>query len=738
MDVIVPVHRGLEQVKRCLESVLAHPQRTPFELVVVNDASPEPELVAYLEGLAAKGVMTLVTRVEHGGFADAVNAGMIRHPDRDVVLLNSDAEVHGDWLDRLRRCAYREANVGTVTPFSNASYPLSGQGHTLPEGMTLADLDDLFRRENAGQSVEIPTGMGFCMYIRRSCLEEVGYFDGTAFPKGHGAENDFCMRARSLGYKHLLCGDVFVYHGGTFGRDRLAQERLHRRHPTYPQLIAEHAALDPARFLRCRVDMARLRHGGRPKILFITHHLGGGTERCVRDMARLLEGRAEVLVLRPWKESARVELRWEKAGEGWRLFFDLPGDQEGLLACLRHVGIARIHIHHWLGHPPLITRLPAKLGVPYDVTLHDYFALCPQFNLTRADGGYCGEPGPAGCQACLKERPSPWGMDILTWRAFFREVLMGAQRVFAPTWDVIERFKRYIPEAPYVYHPHWEVKEIRVLVLGYLTRFKGLDTLIACAEDAKRRRLPLRFHLIGSPEGESWDPDLPLSCHGPYRDPDLQVLIGCAQPDAFLFPAHCPETYSYTLSAAMATGLPILAQALGAFKERLADYPMAYLFEEMTPVAVNDCLTGLAEIARPYAKAIEDYLAPLRAKPLTASLWEPAPQHLYPVPPKASLANAPREVLWDLLQALVGKPGLTEEEVKAWQAEQEAQWTRLNQRIASLSAELQRLHEALEEKEHQRRALLASTSWRITAPLRWLVLAYRRHFHCGASAVSDR
>jgi GT2 family glycosyltransferase len=41
------------------------------------------------------------------------------HPERDVVLLNSDTVVANDWLDRLLACADLESRIGTVTPFSN-------------------------------------------------------------------------------------------------------------------------------------------------------------------------------------------------------------------------------------------------------------------------------------------------------------------------------------------------------------------------------------------------------------------------------------------------------------------------------------------------------------------------------------------------------------------------------------------------------------------------------------------
>ncbi len=54
IDVIVPVFRGLDATQRCLASVLAHPQRAASDVVVIDDASPEPEIATWLDELAAQ------------------------------------------------------------------------------------------------------------------------------------------------------------------------------------------------------------------------------------------------------------------------------------------------------------------------------------------------------------------------------------------------------------------------------------------------------------------------------------------------------------------------------------------------------------------------------------------------------------------------------------------------------------------------------------------------------------
>lgn len=598
VDIIVPVYKGLPETRRCLDSVLAFPQRAAREIVVVDDCSPEPELSAWLRQLAEAGSITLLQNPVNTGFVNAVNRGMILHPDRDVVLLNSDTEVCGDWLDRLRRCAYSDPRVGTVTPFTNngtiCSYPRFNQANDVPADWPLAALDRAFAEANAGSGVELPTAVGFCVYIRRKCLNEVGYFDAQVFERGYGEENEFSLRAAEVGYRHLLCADVFVYHRGSvsFGAETKdlcaeAERKLLERYPNYLQIIGDYCNLDPARFLRRRVDLVRLAHSSRPRVLFVTHNWGGGTEKHVRDLAKLLEPEFEVMILRPTGLDG-VSVEWAREGEEWSSYFDLPRDYPKLLDYLKRLRVARLHVHHVIGLNRHALQLLPDLALPYDFTLHDYYPVCPQYTLSLADGRYCGEPDVAGCNACLAERPALWGLDIVTWREWFAGLLAGAERVIVASEDTLARMRRYVPDARYLHMAHPEPErvilvphspprgELKILIIGRLSPAKGLYRLEACASDARKRGLPLYFQVIGPAD---WpvrqEPELPLSFSGAYDDADLPVLIGRERPDAIFFPAQWPETYSYTLSYALATGLPIIAPRLGALGERLADYPGA-------------------------------------------------------------------------------------------------------------------------------------------------------------------
>jgi GT2 family glycosyltransferase/2-polyprenyl-3-methyl-5-hydroxy-6-metoxy-1,4-benzoquinol methylase len=262
VEIVLPVHGGLDVLQRCVASVLAAECRTPWHLTLIDDASPQPEVGAWLRDLARQQPrISVLTNARNLGFVGTVNIGMRLAGRCDVVLLNSDTEVAGDWLDRLGQAAYGTARTGTVTPFSNnatiCSYPRFCEDNPLPAGQTVVGLDRLFAQANAGQSLAIPTAVGFCMYVRRECLDAVGEFDASTFGAGYGEENDFCVRASAAGWVHLHALDVFVFHAGaaSFSESRHALQQsalaaIRRLHPHYEDMVRDFVQRDPARPFR--------------------------------------------------------------------------------------------------------------------------------------------------------------------------------------------------------------------------------------------------------------------------------------------------------------------------------------------------------------------------------------------------------------------------------------------------------------------------------------------------------
>ncbi|MEO0036410.1 MAG: hypothetical protein RLZZ501_2433, partial [Pseudomonadota bacterium] len=349
-----------------------------------------------------------------------------------------------------------------------------------------------------------------------------------------------------------------------------------------------------------------------PRLLLILHGLGGGTERHCRDMATLLaaEG-AEPWLLRA-DRGERMVLTEGIDGVPRVYPAATPGEWAALVADLRALRLDHLHLHHFIGFPPELAALPAALGLTWDVTLHDYAWFCPRVTMVGPDGRYCrrAESGEADCAGCLAAAGPHQAIPLdphspaalAAWRAERLALLAGARHLFVPDPDVAERIAalapdlpaatlRPHPEPPRRIVPHLPVagERIRVAVIGGISRDKGRDLLLACADAAERDRLPLAFEVIGTlSEADPARCPPNLTVHGAYRQEELAGLLRRIRCQVAAFLSIWPETYCYTLSEALEAGLFPVVTDLGAPARRVRALGWgAVIAPDAAPEAIN-------------------------------------------------------------------------------------------------------------------------------------------------------
>ena len=619
IDVVIPVYRGREETLSCIDSVLA----TIGEwgrVIVIDDATEDRALAAALDELAAAGRITLLRNEINLGFVGSVNRALAMDSTHDLVLLNSDTLVFDDWLQRLSAAAYSASGVGTVTPLSNdgsiASYPREYGSSIDPDAA--AALDKLAAWTHPGTSIEVPVGVGFCLYLRYDCLKDTGEFDASVFGLGYGEETDFCLRARQRGWSHLIAADVFVYHAGagSFGARRAAlldrsRRLLNLRYPGYDRFITEFMTQDPLRPLRRRLDERRLSSFDGRFVLLVTLALEGGVERFVAERSQQIRAQGLFpLVLKPHKpaDAHRCELSTD-AIDVPNLRYEIPADLPALASLLGGLRIEAIEIQHFLDLDARVIDTVRALGVPYDVVVHDYSWICPRVTLIDGSGRYCGEPAVSACRPCVRKNGSRLGerISVPALRARSAAWLGGARRVSAPSTDTAARLNRYFPDLDVDVRPHTapvmplpqmtaspRAKRVRVGLIGAIGGHKGYQVLFDCARDAAARRLPLDFVVIGYTENDG--PLLKTGkvfITGRYSEIEAPHLLRRERPDVVFLPSVWPETWSYTLDYAVAAGLPVAAFDLGAIAERLRAAGQGTLLPlDLSARQVNDRLLG--------------------------------------------------------------------------------------------------------------------------------------------------
>ena len=246
--IVVPVFNSPALVQRCIEAALRFTRGA--RLILIDDASTDPAIAPLLARYAERALVR--TNPHNLGYTRSCNLGIELAGDADVVLLNSDTEVGPRWLQRLRAIAYAAADVGTVTAVSdNAgafSVPEMEQYCPIPSCWTLVQAQRALLHGAYGCLPELPTGNGFCLYVKRELFARVGVLDADAFPAGYGEENDLCQRAARRGFRHVIAGDVLVRHArsASFGeerRSRLGEQGMAVLRARYPRYEAEVGAM---------------------------------------------------------------------------------------------------------------------------------------------------------------------------------------------------------------------------------------------------------------------------------------------------------------------------------------------------------------------------------------------------------------------------------------------------------------------------------------------------------------
>ena len=305
---------------------------------------------------------------------------------------------------------------------------------------------------------DLPTGVGFCLFLRRAMLDQIGIFD-PAFGAGYGEENDLCLRAARAGWRNVLADNAFVVHTG--GRSFAGQKAelgprntalLLQRHPHYLDMVHEYIAADPVRPLR-DAAAARLAVDLSPGrgVLHIIHHHGGGTETHVRALIAGSKGL--------WRHylAIAVDDRWqveEHRADGKVVTFEFMRGafepwREFLGGICGTFDIALIHLHNISACRDGIMTALSDFPVPYGYTVHDLNFACPTITFLAADGMYCGGVTDAAvCTRCLRAQPLLPDVDISTWRARHLQLLRRAVFRIAPSRWAADMLERYFPDCP--------------------------------------------------------------------------------------------------------------------------------------------------------------------------------------------------------------------------------------------------------------------------------------------------
>ena len=632
VDIIIPIFNGYDFLGPLFDTVAAN-TRDPYRLIVIDDCSTDSRIPEFLRELSERNPgIVLLRNQTNQGFIGSVNLGMEKVSSEIFVLLNSDTEVPPRWLERLIHPLQISESVATVTPFSNSaticSFPNSPGDNPLYLDLSVNQIDEAFAEVgSSAQPIEVPTGVGFCMAMRKSVVDKIGCFD-PIYGRGYAEENDWCMRASAAGYRHVLAVNLFVYHkhGGSFPSEERARliknnlSTLFNRYPNYSELVQAHIHADSAKAIRDLVKLRLHSEASGGATVIIDHDLGGGANAFRSGLIRAVDrlGGSTIVVVHDAQQRGRVLMLAH--GPDGETRFSFPS-VEAIGEFLESVSVSEFVYNNLVGSPdPLkvVRALRMQVGarsVPFRIMVHDFYPLCPSYTLIDKDGSYCGVPEDLGtCAACMRGYSKdllphgPTKMDIREWRSEWRELMELATEIRCFSTSSRDIFIRAYPDLANrcTVVPHAvdfkpaKLPTIRrdarlhIGVVGGINYCKGRAVIESLVRHFEDRGLEHRVSVIGQVDV----PVRGINVTGKYEVAHLPEIIENLGINVILIPSIWPETFSYVTSEMVLLGMPVACFNIGAPPERIRSYEKGIVLEGSDPETILKGLLDLCSAER--------------------------------------------------------------------------------------------------------------------------------------------
>ncbi len=236
ISIIIVNYNGKDHLRNCLHSIYATVHDIAFEIAVVDNASSDGSEAM----MATEFPRALLIRNERNrGFGAANNQALAITKGRYALLLNTDTVLKESAVYHLFSFMEAHPRAGMACgQLLNADGSKQNSIAPFPSIWTLLFnlplLEILFPRKypSKRQDYKIPvavdSGIGACLLVRRSAIEEVGFFDERYF--FFFEETDWALRLKKAGWKvyHVPSARIYHFQGQSIGHDIRSRIEFYR------------------------------------------------------------------------------------------------------------------------------------------------------------------------------------------------------------------------------------------------------------------------------------------------------------------------------------------------------------------------------------------------------------------------------------------------------------------------------------------------------------------------------
>jgi glycosyltransferase involved in cell wall biosynthesis len=352
-----------------------------------------------------------------------------------------------------------------------------------------------------------------------------------------------------------------------------------------------------------------IKKSGEKAILVVDHHNVGGSRHYINnEIKNWLYDTAVVLrfFFNPGEQKYYLEII-TKASKKYICVDDI----QTIYRYLSGVNISKIFVNHLLHFPDpyalmrFIGEYKQVQECSVAIAVHDYYAVCPSFNLLNDKGVFCHIPEKlTRCDECL-QKPYPevdvfeQEKDIRKWRSNWQKLFNHSDRVLLfsnsskalllkayPSLEpgrlrVLPHKRAFVPKESMLRHAR---DNVVVGVLGNISYAKGAGIIKDMLDIIEKHNLSIRIVVIGEFDVFYRHPALTVT--GRYLSSELDILVEKHAIDIFFISSVCPETFSYTTEEAISMQYPVICFDIGAPAERVAKYEKGHIVKTVDGQAV--------------------------------------------------------------------------------------------------------------------------------------------------------
>ncbi len=221
ISIIIPNRDHMEDLKRCVDSILNKSTYENYEILVVENNSQKPETMEYYRLLESQPKVRILKYEEPGGFnySKINNYAAAQAAGGYLILLNNDTKViTREWMEELLMYAQRDdvGAVGAKLYYADNTIQHAGIVIGLGAHRAAGHTHHLLPRENLGYmgrlcyAQDVTAVTGACLMVRKEIYDRVGGLDESFTVALNDV--DFCLRVRKLGLLNIFTPFAELYH----------------------------------------------------------------------------------------------------------------------------------------------------------------------------------------------------------------------------------------------------------------------------------------------------------------------------------------------------------------------------------------------------------------------------------------------------------------------------------------------------------------------------------------------